>query len=175
MARRFKAQMSTMNRELELSMERMDATEFKILQEHTGKVTIMFIRKGDDGVTREYHFICDEYENVSDNYRAAQKSIKHLWSIYEDYKVRTHGTEASLENLMSGFRVLKSQETLLALPDPSTKTAWQVLGVSRDATPDEIKKAYKELSKVHHPDKGGNEAVMAQINNAKTELLEASK
>jgi len=172
MASRFKAKMSTINRELELSMGRMEVTGFKILQEYPCKVTIMFTRKGNDGTVREYHFICDEYDNMNDNYRAAQKSIKHLWSIYEDYKVRTHDTEASLENLMAGFRVLKSRQTLLALPDPSTKSAWDVLSVSRDATVDEINKAYKRLATIHHPDKGGDKNVMAQINQAKTEMLE---
>ena len=32
-------------------------------------------------------------------------------------------------------------------------------------TIDEAKKAYRELAKIHHPDKGGNDEIMKEINN----------
>ena len=35
------------------------------------------------------------------------------------------------------------------------KDLYGVLGVSRDAETNEIRKAFLKLSKVHHPDKGG--------------------
>ena len=35
------------------------------------------------------------------------------------------------------------------------KNYYDILGVSKDTNPDELKKAYRNLSKEHHPDRGG--------------------
>ena len=41
-----------------------------------------------------------------------------------------------------------------------------ILGIDPSSTTKEIKKAYKKLSLVHHPDKGGDEQMFVQINKA---------
>jgi curved DNA-binding protein len=43
---------------------------------------------------------------------------------------------------------------------------YQILGVQRSATPDEIKKAFKKLASKHHPDKGGDKAEFQRIQEA---------
>ena len=43
---------------------------------------------------------------------------------------------------------------------------YEVLGVSENATKEEIKDAYKKLSKVHHPDAGGDEERFKRIASA---------
>lgn len=43
---------------------------------------------------------------------------------------------------------------------------YQTLGVDRNATPDEIKRAYRKLASQHHPDKGGDKNKFQEIEQA---------
>jgi len=52
---------------------------------------------------------------------------------------------------------------------------YKVLGVSRDASKDEIKKAYRKLAHKHHPDKGGNEETFKKISEAYHVLADEKK
>ena len=52
---------------------------------------------------------------------------------------------------------------------------YNTLGVSRDASPDEIKQAYRKLASVHHPDKGGDTARFQEIQQAYETLSNPNK
>ena len=52
---------------------------------------------------------------------------------------------------------------------------YAVLGVSKDASQDEIKSAYRKLAMKYHPDRGGNEEVFKQINNEYEQAMEQAK
>jgi molecular chaperone DnaJ len=53
---------------------------------------------------------------------------------------------------------------------------YNTLGVSKDASDDEIKKAYRKLAHQHHPDKsGGNEAKFKEVNEAYQVLSDKEK
>jgi curved DNA-binding protein len=52
---------------------------------------------------------------------------------------------------------------------------YQTLGVSENASPEEIKKAYRSLANKHHPDKGGDQAKFKDISVAYDTLGNANK
>ena len=47
-----------------------------------------------------------------------------------------------------------------------SKDPYQILKVHPSAKLEEIKNAYRKLVKIHHPDKGGDSAVMLEVNSA---------
>ena len=52
---------------------------------------------------------------------------------------------------------------------------YQILGVSKTSSPDEIKKAYRKLASQHHPDKGGDTAMFQKIEEAYRILSDPQK
>lgn len=53
---------------------------------------------------------------------------------------------------------------------------YEVLGVGKDASPDEIKKAFRRLAVLHHPDKeGGDETKFKELNEAYEVLKDGEK
>jgi DnaJ-class molecular chaperone len=52
---------------------------------------------------------------------------------------------------------------------------YSTLGVGKNATPDDIKKAYRKLASKHHPDKGGDTAIFQQIQTAYDTLIDPNK
>lgn len=52
---------------------------------------------------------------------------------------------------------------------------YSILGVNRNATPDEIRKAYRDKAKTHHPDRGGDPEIFKQVNEAYETLSDANK
>jgi len=54
-------------------------------------------------------------------------------------------------------------------------TFYDDLGIKKDATPDQIKEAYRELAKKHHPDKGGDPEMFKKVSHAYSVLSDADK
>lgn len=52
--------------------------------------------------------------------------------------------------------------------------AYQTLGISRNATKEEIKKAYHRLAHIHHPDKGGDPKKFIEIKKAYEAIVDLS-
>src|ERR1700742_2831220 len=52
---------------------------------------------------------------------------------------------------------------------------YEVLGVKKEASADEIKKAFRRQAVEHHPDRGGDEAKFKEINEAYEVLKDTDK
>lgn len=57
----------------------------------------------------------------------------------------------------------------------TTPDYYKILGVSRDADANTIKKAFRKLARTHHPDAGGDEAKFKEINEAYEVLSDDKK
>lgn len=57
----------------------------------------------------------------------------------------------------------------------SKRDYYEVLGVGKSASPDEIKKAFRRAAIEHHPDRGGDEAKFKEVNEAYEVLKDADK
>ena len=55
------------------------------------------------------------------------------------------------------------------------KNYYDVLGVNEQSTSADITKAFKDLAKKHHPDRGGDEAKFKEINEAHNTLKDSQK
>ncbi len=112
------------------------------------------------GETRPFVIACDTYSRVRWNLRAVGATVEALRAI------QRHGASSMLEQAFTGFAALPPATN-------GTKPWWEVLGVDQNATEPAIRGAYRELSRVHHPDVGGDGARMTEINRAMQEALRA--
>lgn len=55
------------------------------------------------------------------------------------------------------------------------QTYYDTLGISTDASPEEIQQAFRQLSKLHHPDTGGDEERFKQLSEAYAVLKDHHK
>jgi hypothetical protein len=90
-----------------------------------------------------------------------QKAEHNLWAIAKHIEA-LRGQErwgvGSLEQAFAGYTALPERGEL--------RSWWTVLGVAESATLEEIKYAYRNAAKVLHPDAGGTNAAMAELNEA---------
>ena len=107
-----------------------------------------------------------------DRYSSVEANLQAIHHIIEARRVELrHGTLALVRATFTGFA---------ALPAPSGKRSWRdVLGLTpttypnapRIVTAETINEAFRRLSKTRHPDAGGSEEAMAELNVARAEAL----
>lgn len=105
----------------------------------------------------------DHYARVADNLAAVAATLDAMRAI------ERHGGAAILDRAFVGFE---------ALPAPGNTAArsWrEVLEIAPGVRPtlDEISQAYRRLASKAHPDKGGTDAAMAELNAARAQAEEA--
>lgn len=101
---------------------------------------------------------CDRYTTVAANIAAVAAHIEATRAI------ERHGV-GTMEQMFAGFQAIRG---------PGPKPWREVLGFPPDSRPtrDEIQAKRRDLARQHHPDGGGSDAAMAEINAAADRALE---
>ena len=98
---------------------------------------------------------CDTYESVAQNLAGLAQHIE------ASRRMERYGVQTAKETLRA----------FAALPAPGARDWRAVLGLDETATPDQIKSRRRELAALHHPDLGGSQSQLAEINAAADEAL----
>lgn len=94
----------------------------------------------------------DTYLTAADNLAAIAATLDAMRSI------ERHGGAEILDRAFTGFA---------ALPAPDAARPWHVvLGVAAHEATDAVRMAYRRAASAAHPDKGGSDARMAEVNAA---------
>jgi hypothetical protein len=101
-------------------------------------------------------FACDQYKTVKENLTAIGKTIEALRSM------ERWGASNMMERAFRGFA---------QLPDKTGRDWWEILQVSRDASKAIIESNFRVLARVRHPDGGGSDQAMAELNRAREQAL----
>jgi hypothetical protein len=101
-------------------------------------------------------FACDRWDAVEDNMQAIRRTIEALRGI------ERWGSGNMVEQAFTGF---------LCLPGTSP---WDILGIRAGAAKGEIEAAYRKKAKLLHPDCGGSDEAMSNLNRARMEALRAA-
>jgi len=118
-------------------------------------IAIYFTRAG-----KPLAMACDRYHDAIGNLRSLALAIEAM------RQLERHGGGTMMDRAFEGFA---------ALPAPGRTPWWQVLGLSESATASEINVAYRKLAAERHPDRGGSEAMMADLNVARDAGLRAQE
>lgn len=84
-----------------------------------------------------------------------------------------HIVEARRVELRYGGLVFVRQtfKAFRALPAPQSASWWSILRLEQSASREEIEAAFRRLARERHPDRGGSDAMMADLNRARDEAL----
>ena len=96
---------------------------------------------------------CDKWNRVEDNVFAIAKHIESL-------RAQDRWGVGSIEQAFRGYLALP------AVGESSASTWWQTLGVSVNASPDQVREAYRILVKKLHPDRGGDPEMFHRLQRA---------
>ena len=118
-------------------------------------VVVRFNKDGEDMAAA-----CDRWDSPRDN---AQDLYKYLNETRMQEQRGTVTAQSEYEKL----RLPSGDDDVTAAEPP----AHAVLGVDRDASDGEIKRAYRERMKETHPDHGGTEEQFKRVKRAKEALL----
>ena len=160
--RRFSATQQTTVRDLQRIMTQLKSSSLKINQDvMSGLVEVVFDRNG-----KRFKMTADTWPDSIDNLRAIGLTISYLWRALESYGVKIEEArfDQIFDQLFGGF-IATPDDTVLMLGDGSDEW-WTVLGVEQTADKRAIQNAYRALSKIHHPDAGGDTETFKRLRMA---------
>ncbi|HVX56954.1 MAG TPA: J domain-containing protein [Candidatus Saccharimonadales bacterium] len=96
---------------------------------------------------------CDKWLRVEDNVYAIAKHIESL-------RAQDRWGVGSIERAFTGYMALP------AVGESSASDWWKTLGVPINATPEQVREAYRLLVRKHHPDVGGDPEMFHRVQSA---------
>lgn len=166
---RFRASEQTSIKDLQATLRQMRATGLKIEQDYdTGDVAVRFDRSGS-----RYVFRNGRYRTPPENLRAIERTITYLYKAMEVYgteRQQTGNAADPFTTFFAGWAATPDDTSLLL----GSGQWWDALGVSREATQEEIRNAFRALAKVHHPDAGGKSEDFIRLRKAYDEGMAAT-
>jgi DnaJ-class molecular chaperone len=101
----------------------------------------------------------------------SNKPKRNIWTDPSPYGTY-EGKSGSTSSWTAAFNTAAySREKALGILKNFIETPYDILGVSREATLEQIKSAFRKLVIVHHPDKGGDRAMFEKIMAAYSFLI----
>lgn len=100
---------------------------------------------------------CDHWHRLRDNVRSIGLTLEAIRAI------ERNGASQILDRVFTGF---------IALPE--APDAWKILGLTRSADKDALTARLRELTREHHPDRGGDARRFAEITRAYHEAIGAT-
>lgn len=114
-------------------------------------IAVYFQRSG-----KPYVVACDRYHDAEGNMRSLTLGLEALRAL------ERHGGGTMMERAYEGF---------VALAAPGPRPWRDVLGVGPAAGREDVLSAYRRLAAERHPDRGGSDHAMAELNTARDAAL----
>lgn len=115
-------------------------------------VAVYFTLKG-----KQLSMARDKYYTPWENIRSLVLTIDGLRSM------ERHGGSTMMDRAFSGFT---------ALPKPGGAEWWEVLQIPRTVSRAHVEAKFRELARERHPDQGGSDDQMAELNRARAQALQ---
>lgn len=107
-------------------------------------VAVYFKRKG-----QTVAMACDKYARISANLHGIGLALEAIRTM------ERHGTGDMVDAAFTGFKALPDA-IVTPPPDRQKRDWWIVLGTTKDASPADVKQAYRRAQATAHPDAGGS-------------------
>jgi hypothetical protein len=118
-------------------------------------------RPRDQGVAVYFTVDGTPYAMARDSYVRAEENMRSLaLAIDAMRQLERHGGSTMLRRAFAGF---------VAIAPPTS--CWEILGIKPGASEAEIQAAYRKAAREAHPDAGGSDERMSEVNRARDEAL----